>query len=62
MQGFRKVMVIRSLFIRGKMSCYIGAWPRGLVEHIVRGLFWEMRAAMTVMCQNFTGVRAARGH
>ena len=36
--------------------------PRGLVEHIVRGLFWKVHAAMTVMCQNLTGVRAARGH
>lgn len=26
--------------------------PRGLVEHIVRGLPWEMRAAVTVMRQN----------
>ena len=29
MQGFRKIMVIRSLFIRVQMSHNIGAWPQG---------------------------------
>lgn len=29
MQGFRKIIVIRSLFIRVKMSHNIGAWPQG---------------------------------
>ena len=28
MQGFRKIVVVRSLFIRVKMSHNVGAWPQ----------------------------------
>lgn len=29
MQGFRKIVVVRSLFMRVKMSHNVGAWPQG---------------------------------
>lgn len=48
-----KVVVVKIIVYKSeRQATTLVPGPRGLVEHIVRGLPWEMRAAVAVMRQN----------